>query len=379
MYSFLLLATLMFLIAIEKQKCIYFFIAGICYGVTLYTYAIAYMVVPTILALSILYLLCFGKIKLSHIISMGIPTFIFALPLMLMLAVNNNIITADIIPFYIPVMNHYRGAEVHLQSLQSIVTGIIKIFTFDDMTYNSHTIFKTMYMCSIPLTIYGGIIFSFDFLKKIIKREYSAQSIVMFSFLLSFAVILLIDYANVNKMNAVYPFFCILIAIALCRVGERSNILIVSMLVIYIINFCMFTADYFDESKYTFIQKHFSSSMEVPLAKVEQLNNDAEKVYICDSMGEGKIEFLCYALKSHPKDFFINEPSGNIGKYTINLPVWLDVNNILHEEVNDSYVYMVQKDNDTETFRYIRNMLTNNNFIKDSTTYYDIYYKIQIK
>ena len=375
MYSFLLLSTLMFIIAIQKQKAIYYFIAGLCYGTTLYTYAIAYMVIPVILTLSILYLLYFRKIKLTHIISMGIPVFILALPLMLMLAVNNNMISADIIPFYVPVMNYYRGGEVHFQSLQSIITGITKIFTFDDMTYNSHTIFKTMYMCSIPLTIYGGIIYILDFIKHIVKKEYTTESIVMFSFLASFAVIFLIDYANVNKMNAVYPFFCILIALALYKIGEKSDILLVLMLMVYMVNFTAFTIDYFDDSKYTFIQKHFSSTMDEPLSKIESLNNNAEKVYVCDSIGDGKIEFLSYAIKSHPEEFFYNEPTGSIDKYTINLPVWLDSENVLHEDINDRYIYMVQKDNMTETFIYIRNMLDENNFIKDSTTYYDIYYK----
>ena len=71
----------------------------------------------------------------------------------------------------------------------------------------------------------------------------------------------------------------------------------------------------------------------------------------------------------------INKDVQKIGNYQLKIPVYLDENENLCEEINDDCVYVLRKSNMTETFEYIRTKLDENNFIKDSTTYYDIYYK----
>src|SRR5699024_2523005 len=70
-----------------KSKAIYL-LAGILFGITLYTYALSYIIIPILLLLLLVYMLYTKKVKISDIIIFGIPLGLLAIPLILSLLVN---------------------------------------------------------------------------------------------------------------------------------------------------------------------------------------------------------------------------------------------------------------------------------------------------
>ena len=78
--------------AVSSSDIRWFVFSGFAYGLTLYTYAISYMTVPLFLAIVLIYLLIIRKINLKSLFAMGIPLFLMAVSLLMLLAVNNGLI-----------------------------------------------------------------------------------------------------------------------------------------------------------------------------------------------------------------------------------------------------------------------------------------------
>ena len=77
---------------IKAKSKILYFISGVLFGISLYTYALSYIVIPIILLLLLGYMLYIKKIKLFDIIVFGIPLAIIATPLILYILVNIGVI-----------------------------------------------------------------------------------------------------------------------------------------------------------------------------------------------------------------------------------------------------------------------------------------------
>ena len=73
--------------AVKKKSLFIYFIAGALFGLTLYTYALSYIVVPVFLLLMLIYLIKNKQIKISQIIVFAIPLAILAMPLVMLLLV----------------------------------------------------------------------------------------------------------------------------------------------------------------------------------------------------------------------------------------------------------------------------------------------------
>ena len=372
MYSVVILAIYVLVIAIEKKKIFLFALSGFLWGISLYTYAISYVFVPIFLGVTILYLLYFKKINWSQIITMGIPLGVMAMPLMLMLAINSHIIPYIELNFItIPILPFYRGGEIRLGTVADVVHSIYNLLVFDGWLYNSDKTFNTVYLISIPLVFVGVIKFLINFIKSIKNKTFD-KSIIIFSYIISSIVLLIVVSGPcVNKLNVIYPLLAILAAVGMLEIFKKSDILGLAVIGIYMIYFCAFSFSYFVNAN---PMPLFSDNIEFAVDKVEKICPD-KHVYICDNMMDIKYEALALALQVDPHTYVKNKDVQKIGNYQLKIPVYLDENENLCEEINDDCVYVLRKSNMTETFEYIRTKLDENNFIKDSTTYYDIYYK----
>ena len=124
--------------------------AGISFGLTLYTYALSYIIVPIFLLLTLIFMLYTKRIKFRHIIIMGIPIFLLALPLMLMLLVNNGIIDEIRTPFMtIPKLGAFRGEEIDFANIEENMNFFDKMVTNDGLVYNAFPEFGAIYKFSI--------------------------------------------------------------------------------------------------------------------------------------------------------------------------------------------------------------------------------------
>lgn len=112
--GFLIFGFYFFVRGLESKK--YLLLSAVFYGLCLYCYAVVWPVVPVILLLQIGYGLYHRRLALDRFsIGASCILFVLALPLLLFVLVNSEIIPEISLPFMtIPKMGGYRGSEVAL-------------------------------------------------------------------------------------------------------------------------------------------------------------------------------------------------------------------------------------------------------------------------
>ena len=103
------------LLLLTAKKNWHYAIAGISIGITLYTYALSWMLIPIFLAFYIAYSLYMKKINFKQIIILGIPIAIFAIPFIYLILLNHGYVTETRLGiFTIPKLPFYREGEIKI-------------------------------------------------------------------------------------------------------------------------------------------------------------------------------------------------------------------------------------------------------------------------
>lgn len=145
--------------ALETERWYFYLLAGCALGATLYTYALAYIVVPIFLILLFLYSLRLKKRKFVNMAALVIPLACLAVPLILVQLVNLlQLQEFQIGPFTVTRLPRYRSNELAI-SLASVLSNVKKIFCntlfYDNLTYNTLPKYGTMYYVSVPFILLG--------------------------------------------------------------------------------------------------------------------------------------------------------------------------------------------------------------------------------
>lgn len=201
-----------------------FVCSGALVGLTLYTYAVAYIVMPFFLLFVLAYLLYIRKITLLQIIGMGIPAGIMALPLLLMLWINSKGLgTVSIGCFTIPALPEYRGGDITFSHFLLSPLPMLKSMFFNDyLGYSAYDGFYTLYLISLPFAAVGFVVCLVRSVRSIRQRIFDIQTVILCFFL---AVMLMGRFingamANINQINAVYFPLWFLVMDGIWQVGS---------------------------------------------------------------------------------------------------------------------------------------------------------------
>lgn len=193
--------------AVDTGKAKDYAVAGFLSGISLYTYAICYAIMPLFLLGIFIVLLIEKKLNILRVVAFALPLGILALPLIVTQYVN--ITGSDSIVFGIitmPALTFYRGGEIIAPTLTGFISALKSCFLFDSLDYNSIPAYGTMYYITIPFIVVGIVITIIRIAGKIKTKE----AIALIAPLLWFFIELLIgsmlggDGPNVNKMNGIF-------------------------------------------------------------------------------------------------------------------------------------------------------------------------------
>lgn len=219
--------------------------AGIMFGVTLYTYALSYLILPVFLLLVLSYILYTKKMKLINLIPLGIPMFILALPLMLMILINNGYINEIKSFITIQKLPEYRGAEVSLLNIKDNIGFIKTMFTNDGLTYNAIPEFGTVYKFSIILIIVGGLIELRNFVINIKNKKFDITTVMFLLVSVVMFCTMITSHPNINKANAIYIPMMFLIVSAMKLIYEKWKIVFGIIIALFMVCFIRFEIFYF--------------------------------------------------------------------------------------------------------------------------------------
>lgn len=349
----------------RAEKWYDYIFAGISIGITLYTYAISYIILPVFLLLILIYMLYTKRISFKNIIFLGIPIFILALPLILMILVNNGIIDEINWIITIPKLPEYRGTEINFKGILDNIKSIKKLFTFDDLSYNAINKFGTLYYFAIPITVIGIIIEVYKCFKNIKNKEFKINTGIFIFFISVLISLLLIENLNINKGNAIF-FPLIFFQFSTIKfLYEKMNkkifyVCFCIITIMYAINFIKFVDYYFNQYGLEYqYQVYFENDLTNAIAIV---NNREE-------LKDRKVNILTTAEKPYIYTLLVNQPSpydfdkmknkdNEWGKYVFN-----------RQEIDNNMVYIIKDYGDFAHKLYLEE------FIAEQIGQYILFYK----
>lgn len=337
MCSMLTIAIVSFVKAINNEKQSWYVLTGILFGLTLYTYAIAYIVEPIIIGIVMVYLLLIRKIKIKNIIAMAVPLGILAFPLIAMLAMNSGMIKPIKIPlFSIPKLWFYRGGEISIRNIFENINNIFDIlFIKDFLNYNAIAKFGNLYKMSIPLVIFGLIEVIKNVRENIKDRKFSIDFVMLVTFVTVFAVGLCIAELNINKINAIYIPMIYFAGRFFSYIFKHIKYVWLIVVLAYCFQGSMFAYHYFTEFANTDLM-YFEDEIIQAAKRAEELQKD--KIYIENCLNQTYI-YTLVATPISPYEFNEKLEIDNgivlgYGKYRFEIP----------QEIDESAVYIVKND-----------------------------------
>ena len=255
--GFLTISICLLIYSIRNNSTKLFFASGISFGLTLYTYALSYIIIPVFLCFIGLYLYFSKKVKICQIVLFLLPLSILSLPLILMILVNNGFIPEINGVFTIPLLDYYRGGEVSFRNIFSNYYIIISMLSFDnpriygrELFFNAIPYFGTVYYFSIPFFLVGVLSTYRKALSDLKAGIFNVDLIFATWFFSVLACQFVILAPNINKVNAVFVPVFYFVTIGIIETvgkwnGKKSIFLVV--LICYLLNFSLFCNYYFNQ------------------------------------------------------------------------------------------------------------------------------------
>ncbi|MBQ6481409.1 MAG: glycosyltransferase family 39 protein [Anaerolineaceae bacterium] len=237
--------------AIRNKKNSLFLIAGFFLGITLYTYVISYVFLVIFLAFFIPILLYIKRINLKQIITMGIPLFFLAIPLLLMLAVNFGLIEEIKTSFIsVPKLLYDRKIEISIgnifNNLKFTSSNIFyRIFFHDIYIHNSLPKFGNLYHLSIPIIILGAFLSIKSSIISIRKKTITMDLMITCLFFSAFITTAMLSDINVHRSCEIFYPLIYFLLIGIKFIYKKSNFSMLLLTGSYIVLSILFFKYYF--------------------------------------------------------------------------------------------------------------------------------------
>ena len=241
---------LLFLIRFTQTKTLRnLILSGVFFGITMYSYALSYFLIPIFLICISLYLLYTKEISFRRVLLWAACVCITALPVILFVcSLLFHWETIHFLGLTISPIASERMSDVGVTSFWENIKDIIKItLTCGSYRLDAVPKFYTLYPLSIPFIVLGFIGAVYSFLVSLYKRTFQADSIYLLFFLSGLITIGLSGSGYVYRANSFficYLFFLIKGFFLCCRFLSSYHtgfmLLLSAGYLLWCISFCSF-------------------------------------------------------------------------------------------------------------------------------------------
>lgn len=277
--AFLLFGLYFFILALEKHPA-YYLLSAFFYGLSLYTYAILWVVVPIVLLLQILYALITKRARITWYTSgFVVICGLMALPLLLLVVVNMHYIPEiKTALFSIPELGSWRSRDLNLGNLTNL-QSFVRLFTMlttqsEGNIRASFSQFGFYYLFSLPLMLLGLVRVVRDCFSLWKRRVHTLETYVLIQLFAALVAALLLNTINANRVNTLH-----IPLILLCAVGVREicnlnwKLAGQALVALYCVCFLAFTGFYFGEGQ-TQLSGYYRPGTKEAIAYAQELTDD---------------------------------------------------------------------------------------------------------
>lgn len=197
---------LVLLYYLKTEKLSWLLLSGVCFGITMYSYALSYLIVPLFLVLISLYLLYHKKITVRRIFLWAVTFCVTALPVILFgytLLFHTEPI--HFLGFTIAPISGNRMEEFSFSSLWPNFLHNLKItLTYSIYPMDAVDKFYTLYPVSIPFILLGMLCSVYDFGNSFRTHRFHFSTIYLFYFVCCSFIVALTPAEHLYRANSVY-------------------------------------------------------------------------------------------------------------------------------------------------------------------------------
>lgn len=237
---------------LNSKKTWHYILTGIFWGLTLYTYALSYIILPLLFGILCVYLYYVRKITIKSIIITTLPIVILAIPLILVQIVNCfGLESMKLGPITIPRLYTYRIAEVGIGNILGNLNlfspnNIFQLmFSADHNAFNSFKEFGTIYYIVIPFVAYGFIFNLKEAITSIKERKFRLRTVFFIQFITIFLILLLFANPQLYKLNPLFMLLLVFATEGILWLYHKDKTLGYLVIFILIITFIIFEIFYF--------------------------------------------------------------------------------------------------------------------------------------
>ena len=272
----------------------HFILVGILFGITLYTYIIAAIVIALFCLLFGTYYLFYQKenrsLRFKQLLCMALPLGIMVVPLLLVVFVNYFDWEPIVTPFFsIPKMVTNRTEEVtfSLSALPGKLRALFYPLTTDGK-YGSSDRYWTMYLWSVPLIAVGILSSVKEAINDCKKRKFSSSVCMLFLAASEVIMFLLCGQYNyhINGIFIALAYFCVNGVFFLPSFFKNTRIktgYAVLLICLYGCSFIGFSREYFGADTTASYQVYNGANEALSLLTDEQKEGE---IYVLDEVGE---------------------------------------------------------------------------------------------
>lgn len=288
--GFIIFGLYFFVRGLEDNK--YLLLSALMYGLSLYCYATIWPIVPLLILLQLAYGLAFRKIRFNRwLILSGIVLAVLAMPLLLFMLVNMDIIEEIRLPFLsIPRLVVMRGSEISFSQLPlkaQRLWSIIKLQT-DDMAWNGTSKYGIYHTGTLSFFVLGTFYCVKTSVEKI-KQKKEAPELLLLIQIGGGILLGLLIYTNINRNNILFIPMIITAALGVYYLGSLIDLRYLFLpAIFYLCMFIGFERYYFTEYR-EILEYYFCYGLED--AVKEAISYDGQ-IYVSYGLKHSCILFL---------------------------------------------------------------------------------------
>lgn len=260
--GFLILGLCFFVLSFDSPK--FLLVSGLCYALSLYSYATIWPIVPVIVLLQVSYSLFMKKIKWSrYLVGFFAVLIAMGLPLVLFLLVNMGYLpNLKIGCFSIYRMTSFRSNELahSFSQIWENIKNLGYLLKNQDVgrAYDVIMPYGFFYDIGRVFAAIGVVAVIIRFVKKCLKKEFSFEWFLLVQ-LFGAAIVACLVTVNMTQINCIYLPLVLCEAVgvvAICQLFKKSYIPAMLLVIVYCVNLAGFQYEYYTGYK-TLASAHF--------------------------------------------------------------------------------------------------------------------------
>ena len=271
-------------------------VAAFSFGLCMYAYGSAYVVVSLFCLTSFIYILVKKLIPLRICIISAIIFLLVSLPVYLFVATNLfHWGSLSIGPFSIPETYVSRMTAELGFNLKNTFKYIFELLVlqYDSNNRNSLPVYGCIYLISLPFFIIGAI--------KLAKTKGEFRLIIFNLMICSFVLFFFYEIPNINRLNAIYLPMIICTAIGLSDILKNKSTA-AAAIISYAMFFSGFCFQYFGMEYRNTVAKEFFVSFDKAILKAQEVSENNGTIYVTQRVNMPYIYVLFYT-KTNPETY----------------------------------------------------------------------------